>query len=91
MGKSATKFVVRVSRARMPSSCWGTYYRVAVLDMTPDAPEPKMISERARGCVRIVRTWEKCRDGSTPKCAVNRAIRGANLLAAELNHSTVTA
>lgn len=46
----ALKYVVRASRAKMPNSCWGEYRHVAVMEMEADAPFPKMISERARGC-----------------------------------------
>ena len=66
---SDTKFVVKSSTARMPQSCWGTYRRVAVLEVAADAPEPRMISERARGVVAVVRTWERRSVGSTVRCA----------------------
>ena len=66
-------YVVAESAACMPSSCWGRYRRVAVLEMADGAPAPKMISERARGVVRVVRTWEKRADGLTERCAAARA------------------
>ena len=82
---SATKFVVKSSTARMPQSCWGTYRRVAVLEVAVDAPEPRMISERARGVIAVVRTWERRSVGSTALCAYQVAMREAAELAAELN------
>ncbi len=86
---SATKFVVKSSTARMPQSCWGTYRRVAVLEVAVDAPEPRMISERARGVIAVVRTWERRSVGSTARCAYQVAMREAAELAAALNGGAV--
>ncbi len=86
---SATKFIVKSSTARMPQSCWGTYRRVAVLEVAVDAPEPRMISERARGVIAIVRTWERRSVGSTARCAYQVAMREAAELAAALNEEAV--
>ncbi len=85
----STKFIVKSSLARMPKSCWGTYRRVAVMEVTVDAPEPRMISERARGVVGIVRTWERLHVGSTARCAYQVAMREAAELAAALNGGAV--
>lgn len=83
-----TKFVVKSSAARMPQSCWGTYRRVAVLEVVADALGPRMISERARGVVAVVRTWERRSVGSTARCAYQVALREAAELAAELNEGS---
>ena len=80
-----TKFVVKSSAARMPPNCWGTYRRVAVLELDTGAPEPRMISGRARGVVAVVRTWERCSVGSTARCAYQVAMKEAAELAAALN------
>ena len=80
-----TKFIVKSSTARMPPACWGTYRRVAVLEVVADAPEPRMISERARGVVAVVRTWERRSVGSTARCAYQVAMGEAAELAAKLN------
>lgn len=80
-----TKFVVKSSAARMPPACWGTYRRVAVLEVSADALEPRMISQRARGVVAVVRIWERRSVGSTARCAYQVAMREAAELAAELN------
>jgi len=80
-----TKFVVKSSAARMPPNCWGTYRRVAVLEVVTDAPGPRMISERARGVVTVVRTWERRSVGTTARCAYQVAMRDAAELAAKLN------
>lgn len=71
-----TKYVVRVSSAHMPNSCWGKYVHVAVMEMMPASPFPRMISVRARGCVRIVRAWYRCHSGGS-RSAAARAIKQA--------------
>jgi len=83
--QETTKFIVKSSAARMPPSCWGTYRRVAVLEVAVDAPEPRMISDRARGVVAVVRTWERRSVGSTARCAYQVAMMEAAELAAQLN------
>lgn len=80
-----TKFVVKSSAARMPPNCWGTYRRIAVLEVDTDAPEPRMISDRARGVVAVVRTWERRSVGNTARCAYQVAMGEAVELAAKLN------
>lgn len=79
-----TEFVVRSSAAKMPSSCWGQYRRVAVLEVQ-QGTVPRMISDRARGVVRIVATWEALNVGKTSRCAFERTMVVANELAAKLN------
>jgi hypothetical protein len=44
-----------------------------------------MISERAKGCHRIVETWESRNIGKTDRCAFRVALREAEELAARLN------
>ena len=72
-------------RSRTPSSCWGRYGRVAVLEVEHGVRSASMISARARGVRRVVRTWERCYIGLTPRCAFERAVTAAERLAAELN------
>jgi len=79
-----TTYVVKSSAARMPASCWGTYRRVAVLEVVRGTT-PRMISTRATGVVRVVETWERRSVGSSTQCAYQRAMREAAELAAELN------
>ena len=81
---SKTKFIVQSSAACMPSSCWGRYRRVAVLEVQEGVDRVKMISPRALGVVRVVRTWEKRSVGSTERCAYRRALQEAQKLAASL-------
>ena len=55
----ATEFIVMERTASMPRSCWGTYRRIVVVEVL-QGNVPKMISPRARGMVRIIRTWDRC-------------------------------
>lgn len=79
-----TEYVIKVSGAAMPSSCWGIYRRIAVIEVEKGV-SPKMISDRARGVVRIVETWEDLHLGQTRRCAVARAMLDAIALANSLN------
>lgn len=72
-----TKYIIKISAAKMPGSCWGIYRRIAILEVTADTESVKMISERARGVVRIVHTWEKLHVGHTARCAFQRALTDA--------------
>jgi len=85
-----TAFIVATASAHMPNSCWGTYRRVAVLEIDPSATPaggPKMISERARGVVRIVETWEALNVGKTERCAYRVALAEAEAMAEHLNEA----
>lgn len=78
-----TEFVVRTSRECMPGSCWGQYGRVAVVEVEAGT-YPSMISQRAKGVVRIV--WERRRlnIGKTDRCAFQRAVDEAYGVAGDL-------
>ena len=79
-----TKFVVRASQAKMSAKCWGKYGRVAVMEMEEEAPFPAMISEHARGCVRVVRVWDRLFWGISERCAFRQAVQAAKQLARQL-------
>jgi len=80
-----THFIVQSAHTHMPNSCWGRYCRVAVLEVEQGLDSVAMISDHARGCVRVVATWEKCHVGKTERDAASRAHRAAVEMAAELN------
>lgn len=82
--KPKTEYVVKTSSARVPMSCRGSYAHIAVMEVL-EGIEPKMISERARGVVRIVETWWALNVGKTEKCAYRRALAEAEELADKLN------
>ena len=80
-----SRFIVMDRTAHMPSSARGMYRRVAVVETDlPEGEEPKMISDRARGVVRLVRTWERLNVGKTERCAFQRALSEAYELAESL-------
>lgn len=79
-----TEYIVMTAAAYMPSSCWGRYGRVAVLEVEAGT-KPRMISERARGVIRVVATWERQHVGKTERCAFMRSKAEAEALAAKMN------
>lgn len=81
-------FIVQDAAAPMPSSCKGHYRRVAVLEVQDGLLYVSMISPRARGCVRVVATWERLNVGSTERCAYRRALAEAQAMADRLNTHT---
>lgn len=80
------RYEIKVSRAAMPASCWGggSYYRIGILEVEKWAPYPAMISDHARGVIRVVRTWERLYRGTTDRCAFGRAYAEAEALLEEL-------
>ena len=81
-----TRFIVMESKARMPAVVISPYARIAVVEIEPGFKgPPKMISERARGVVRIVKEWGPCYIGVTNRCAAAIARKEATDLARTLN------
>jgi hypothetical protein len=62
--------------------------RIAVLEVEEGYTRVSMISERARGVIRVVKTWEHLRLGEH---GYTRARREAEGLAAELNDTLLQA
>jgi len=75
----------------MPNSCWGRYSRVAVVQVDPEIlareglAAPRMISERARGVIKIIHVWERCHEGATERCAAGRARADAHAMIERLH------
>lgn len=87
---TAPRFIVVEKAARMPSSCWGRYVRIGVVEVEPGFEgEPKMLSDRALGVKRIVETWERRHVGKTERCAAAVARQEAEALADRLNSEVV--
>lgn len=78
-------YIVQTAAACMPNSCWGTYRRVALLEVKDGVESVAMISSRARGVVRVVQTWERLNVGKTERCAYERALTEANARASKYN------
>lgn len=88
-GMKIGNHILRVSRAAMPSSCYGgnNYYRVAVIEVEDGVDSVSMISERAKGVREIVQTWERVYAGKNyphGECAASRAYQEAVALMREL-------
>lgn len=52
-------YIIRTSAAKMPAKVKAPYMRIALIEVEPGVESVSMISERARGVRRIVRTWER--------------------------------
>lgn len=82
--------IVMTASAKMPSSCKGRYGKVAVVQLnqhyTAQGLRPKMISDRAKGILRIVWQSGPQNMGTTPKCGFQRALAEAHRYAEELNN-----
>jgi len=74
----------------MPTTCWGKYGKVAVVEVDEavlekhNIPQPRMISPRAIGMVRIVKEWRRLNKGTTNRCAYHKAMQEAEKLIKEL-------
>src|SRR5262249_35939121 len=73
-------WVVMTASARMPSACRGKYRRVAIVQLnqeyTAHGWQPKMISDRARGVLRVV-DYGHHSVGKTRRCAYAKALEEA--------------
>ena len=80
-----TEFIVMTAAAKMPSSVRARYRKVAVCEVEHGV-KPKMISERAKGTVRIVSLADKLHAGQGgPRTAYALAKVDAERLCAGLN------
>jgi hypothetical protein len=77
-------FIVQTATAKMPSRCKGQYRRVAVIEVKPGITEVAMISNHARGVVRVVETWERLHAQGV-RTAYAKALVEAATMAALLN------
>lgn len=82
--------IVMTASAKMPSSCKGRYGKVAVVQLTQEftaqGKRPKMISNRAKGVLRIVWQSGPQNIGRTERCGFQRALAEAMRYAEELNN-----
>lgn len=80
-------FLVMTSSAQVKGLArkFGKYRNVAVVEVQSGFDRPKMISERARGMLRIVRHYGSCSVGSTERCQYAVAMKEAEELCARLN------
>ena len=78
-----TEYIVMTAAAKMPSTCWGRYGKVAIAEVTKGI-RPKMISERALGMVRIVELHDRLH-AIGPGSAFNRTLAAAKIRCEHLN------
>ena len=82
-------WIVMTACAAMPQSCKGRYRRVVLVQLNQHFAahglRPAMISERARGVLRIV-DMGKHNVGVTDRCAYARRLAEAERRAYELNN-----
>jgi hypothetical protein len=89
-----TEFIVMTASAQMPASCKGRYGKVAVCEVAKGV-WPKMISERARGMVRIVSLQQPLHMGgersafAIAKADAERLVKGLNLEAAMKRNAAI--
>jgi len=78
-------YIVQTAAAQMPQSCKGSYRRIAVIEVKKGLKRVSMISDRAKGVIRIAETWERLNVGTSPRCAYQKALAEAEALCAKLN------
>ena len=80
------KAVAMSACARMPASCRGQYRRAALVIVDTDVCAiPKMISERARGVVRLIDSTGGLHVGRTEKGAWQRKMTNMERIARIIN------
>lgn len=79
-----TVYKVLTASAKMPASVKARYGKVALCECESGV-EPKMISERARGVVRIVTLRDRLFWGTSKRSAFYQAKRELEARAARLN------
>ena len=83
-----THYIAKTATAQMPNSCWGRYGKVGVIEVEDGVEDVAMISDRARGVIRVVEVWDRQFWGKSNRCAFAIACREAEGLAANLNGVT---
>jgi hypothetical protein len=78
------RYIVMTARECMPTSCWGEYRKIAVVE-TDGIHLPKQIHPRHKSVVRIVERWNKLFCGISKRCAYAIALAEAESLCDELN------
>ena len=85
---SQTTFRIQTAAACMPGSCWGRYGKIAVIEVEAGYEQSiRMISDRARGVVRVVRIWDRLHKGTTQRCAYARAMVEAKAMVSEMSNN----
>lgn len=78
-----THFIVMTSSASMPSSCWGRYRNVAIVEVDKGYEPPSIDSRNKR--IHSIQHFGPKFVGYTDRCAYNRTLHKAEAEVAELN------
>ena len=73
-----------------PRGGYGNYAKIGLLEVEPGTTHVSMISERAKGVIRVVETWPGLFRGKTDACAFSVALEEAKILCDRLNDEEVT-
>jgi hypothetical protein len=84
-------YIVMTSKAKMPNSVKARYVNVAVVQLnqyyTAHGLRPKMISERAKGVLKVIHLGHYPANGKTMKSGFQQALARANQLAYDANNA----
>jgi hypothetical protein len=70
----------------MPSSCWGRYGNVAVVELAPGTTKmPSRIDERFKSIKSIRHYWDRLHVGKTQRGEFQQALAEAEQIVKELN------
>ena len=78
-------YIIQTASEKMPGRCSGSYRKVAILEVLDGVDKVSMISDRAKGVIRIVARWDRLSVGKTDRCAYRRALAQAEDMLARLN------
>ena len=77
-------FMIKIS-TDTPRGGYGSYHKIGLVEVEPGTTHVSMISERAKGVIRVVETWPGLYRGKTDACAFSVALEEARLLCDKLN------
>ncbi len=64
---------------------WGSYRRIGLVELDGSGKTPCMISARARGCKRVIQTWDRLNNGKTENCKFQKTLAYALELLSEMS------
>ena len=79
------KFIVQDASAKVPSSWYGIYRKVAVLEVHDGVERASMMSDRSKDVIRVVVEYGPLRVGKTPRSEYARHRTLCEDMVAKLN------
>ena len=64
---------------------WGSYRRIGLVELDGSGITPCMISARAKGCKRVIQTWDRLNDGKTESCRFQKTLAHVLELLSEMS------